>query len=183
MVLFYANFAMLIKLIINLLNINFMVIENKAAQALLPGEDEKTINLLLEKLSKSWAAGDGESYGSVFTEDAHYVEAPGNRVIGRKTIAERHQKIFDTFFKNTRIDGKYEKTLQPVTIDVVLVHGMGNVLFAGESEKNVAPNGIMTMCIVKRNGLWLIASFQNTPTGKWRKIKFIWRFFKSRFRG
>ncbi len=160
-----------------------MIIENKEADVLLREEDKKAINLLLGKLSDAWGGGNGESYGSVFTEDAHYVEAPGNWVIGRKIIAERHQKIFDTFFKNTRIDGKYETTLQPITPDVVLVHGKGTVLFAGESEKNAAPNGIMTICIVKRNGLWQIASFQNTPNRTWRGIKFIWRFFKSRFRG
>ena len=160
-----------------------MIIENKEAGLLLPDVDKNAINLFLKKLSDAWARGDGESYGSVFTEDAHYVEAPGNWVIGRKIIAERHQKIFDTFFKNTRIDGKYETTLQPITPDVVLAHGKGTVLFAGESEKNAAPNGIMTMCIVKRNGVWQIDSFQNTPTGKWRSIKFMWRFFKSRFQG
>jgi uncharacterized protein (TIGR02246 family) len=161
---------------------NFMIIGNKQTGVLLLEEDERAINLLLKKLSDAWARGDGESYGSVFSEDAHYVEAPGNWVVGRKIIAERHQKIFDTFFKDTRIDGKYETILRPITSDVVLVHGKGTVLFAGESEKNAAPNGIMTMCILKSNGIWQIASFQNTPTGKWRGIKFIWRFFKSRFR-
>jgi uncharacterized protein (TIGR02246 family) len=149
----------------------------------LPAGDEKAISTLLDKLAGSWADGDGESYGSVFTEDANYIEAPGNWVTGRKTIAERHQQIFDTFFKNTRIDGKYKTILRPVTQDVVLVHGQGTVLFPGESDKDASPNGIMTMCIVKRNGQWQIASFQNTPTGKWRKLKFIVRYFRSKFRG
>jgi uncharacterized protein (TIGR02246 family) len=156
--------------------------ENEETKVLLSAEDEEAINTLLNKLSVAWAAGDGESYASVFTDDANYIEAPGNWVKGRKTIAERHQKVFDTFFKNTRIDGKYEKTLRVITPHVVLVHGTGTVLFAGESEKNASPNGIMTMVIVKTKGQWQIASFQNTPTGKWRKIKFIGRFFKSKFR-
>ena len=159
-----------------------MITKNTENEILLPADDENAIGTLLDKLANSWANGDGESYGSVFTEGAHYIEAPGNWVTGRKTIVERHQKIFDTFFKNTRIDGKYKTILRPVMPDVVLVHGQGTVLFPGESEKNASPNGIMTMCIVKRNGQWQIASFQNTPTGKWRKIKFMLRFFKSKFR-
>ncbi len=159
-----------------------MTTEN-TGEILLSTEDEKAISSLLDKLTSSWADGDGESYGSVFTEDAHYIDAPGYLVIGSKTIAERHQNIFVTFFKNTRIDGKYKTILRPLTPDVVLVHGQGTVLFPGESEKNACPNGIMTVCIVKRNGQWQIASFQNTPTGKWRKIKFMLRFFKSKFRG
>ncbi len=158
-----------------------MTTEN-TGEILLSTEDEKAISILLDKLASSWANGDGESYGSVFTEDAHYIEAPGNWVTGRKTIAERHQQIFDTFFKNTRIDGKYKTILRPLTPDVVLVHGQGTVLFRGESEKDASPNGIMTICIVKRNGQWQIASFQNTQTGKLRKIKFMLRFFKSKFR-
>ncbi|HEY2582267.1 MAG TPA: SgcJ/EcaC family oxidoreductase [Mucilaginibacter sp.] len=156
-----------------------MTTENNEMQAL-HFDDEKAIYGLLTNLRNAWAKGDGESYAAIFTEDAHYVEAPGNWVQGRKVIAERHQRIFDTFFKNTRIDGKYTTTLQPITSDVVLVHGQGTVLFKGESEKDADPNGIMTLCIVKRNQQWQIASFQNTPTGKWRKIKFIWRFFKSK---
>ena len=159
-----------------------MTIENNETGIRLSNADEKAIGELIKKLSDSWANGDGQSYGAVFAEDAHYIEAPGNWVVGRKTIAERHQKIFDTIFRNTRIDGNYTSILCPLTSDVVLVHGKGTVLFSGESEQNAKPNGIMTICIVKRNGQWQIVSFQNTPTGKWRSFNFFGRYFKSRFR-
>jgi uncharacterized protein (TIGR02246 family) len=167
---------------INNSNINIMKVENKDLAALLPEDDAKAIYAVIKKLSDAWANGDGTKYAALFTEDAHYVEAPGNWVTGRKTIAERHQEIFDTLFKNTRIDGDYTTTFQLLTPDVVLVHATGTVLFPGESDKEEIPNGIITMALSKNNGIWQIASFQNTPTGKFRTFKFAWRIFRSKFR-
>src|ERR1700761_694852 len=148
----------------------------------LPKSDWDAINDLMIKMRDAWGAGDGKAYGECFFEDAHYVEAPGNRAIGRDVIAQRHQHIFDTFFKQTSIGGKYPNEIQPITENVILVHGEGNVLFKGEDSASVAPNGLMVMILLKRDGDWKIISFQNTPTGKYRGIKFFWRFLKAKFR-
>jgi len=143
-------------------------------------QDKAQIGEVLKKMRDAWAAGDGAAYGSVFLDDARYVEAPGFRAIGARVIAERHQKIFDTFFKNTRIDGSYPSEIQVLTPEVVIIHSAGTVYFPGEGGKTIPPNGIMSACLVKRNNEWKIASFQNTPTGKFRMIKFFLRFLRSR---
>ena len=148
---------------------------------MLTAHDTEAINDILRKMADAWANGDGAAYGSLFWKDANYVEAPGNRVAGNKIIAARHHDIFASFFKNTRIDGDYKRAIQPLTDEVVLIHGEGNVLFTGESSKNVKPNGLVTTTLLKRNGVWKIIAFQNTPTGKFRGLKFMWRFFKSKF--
>jgi uncharacterized protein (TIGR02246 family) len=146
-------------------------------------EDDKTfINALLKGMADAWAAGDGFAYSSAFWDDARYVEAPGFRATGKKMIGERHQKVFDTFFKNTRIDGDYPRTLHVLTPDVVLVHSEGNVLFPGETGKGLPPNGLITMVVQKKQGVWKMAAFQNTPAGKLRGIKFFARFLLSRWR-
>ena len=61
-------------------------------------------NLML-RLREAWNSGDGEAYAAIFSEDAQYVTAPGERLHGRKQIAESHQKVFDTFFKGRSLDG------------------------------------------------------------------------------
>jgi uncharacterized protein (TIGR02246 family) len=144
-------------------------------------QDKAHIDEVLKKMAAAWAAGDGTAYGSLFLEDAHYVEAPGFRAVGAKMIGERHQQVFDTFFKYTRIGGDYQREIQALTPDVVVIHSEGNVYFLGEQDKKLAPNGIVSMCVVKRANDWKIASFQNTPTGKFRRPQFFFRFLRSRF--
>ena len=41
--------------------------------------DERAVRVLFEKLLEDWARGDGEAYGSRFTEDADYVAFDGTR--------------------------------------------------------------------------------------------------------
>ena len=143
-------------------------------------DDNALINLVLKKMTDAWSAGDGAAYASVFMQDARYIEAPGFRARGAKLIGERHQAIFDGIFKNTRINGDYPKSIQPLTSNVVIFHSEGNVLFPGETGKNLQPNGIISICLLKTGGEWKIASFQNTPTGKFRGVKFFIRFLRSR---
>ena len=144
-------------------------------------EDDTAIRGLLAGMAETWARGDGPGYGAVFTEDARYVTAPGNRLIGRQAIADGHTRIFRTIFKDTRLGRNYPLDLQPVAPGVVLVHGCGSVLFRGEDERRVPPNGLVTMVAVHQDDDgWRFAAFSNTPTGKARGARFLGRFLKSR---
>jgi uncharacterized protein (TIGR02246 family) len=111
----------------------------------LAAEDEAAIRALLDRLGEAWARGDGQAYASVFSEDATFDNAPGQRVVGRQGIAASHQQIFDSVLTHTRLGGGYPVQLQSVTPDVVVVHASGAVLFAGEDEAKVPPNGLLTM--------------------------------------
>lgn len=152
-----------------------------AAPPTLAPADERAINELLERIGTAWAAGDGAAYAAEFTENARYVAATGVRSRGREAIAESHQKIFDTFFKGTRLGRGYPAELQPVNSQAVLVHASGAVLFPGEHERRVPPNGLVTMLVVRQAGTWRIAAFSNTPTGRARAARFFWRYLVSRW--
>lgn len=144
-------------------------------------EDEAAIRGLLDRMGDAWARGDGDAYASVFSEDAAYVAATGRRGTGREDIAGSHQRIFDSVFKGTRLGRGHPVRLQPVTPDVVIVHSDGAVMFAGERDGTVAPNGLLTMVAARRGDSWQFVSFSNTPTGKARNVTFLWRFLISRF--
>ena len=103
-------------------------------------------------MREAWARGDGQAYASVFSEDATFDNAPGQRVVGRQGIAASHQRIFDSVLTHTRLGGGYPVQLQSVTPDVVVVHASGAVLFAGEDEAKVPPNGLLTMVAARRGG-------------------------------
>jgi uncharacterized protein (TIGR02246 family) len=145
-----------------------------------PAADEAAIRQLLDQMREAWARGDGSALASLFTEDARYVEAPGIRRAGRQAITDSHQKIFGTFFAHTRLGESYPMELQPVTPDVVLVHASGSVLFPGESEQRVPPNGLMSMVAAREGGTWRFVLFHNTPTGRARTLRFLWRYLISR---
>jgi uncharacterized protein (TIGR02246 family) len=137
---------------------------------------------LLAQLSAAWRLGDGRAYANLFCEDAQYVEAPGRRVRGRAAIAASHQRVFDGFLKNTSIASPAQPVIRQIAPDVVLVESAGSVVFPGEDAARVSSNGLTTMVIKRQSEAWRIASFQNTPTGRFRTLRFILRYFLSRVR-
>jgi uncharacterized protein (TIGR02246 family) len=149
-------------------------------RAQITAEDDEAIRELLDRMRDAWACGDGAAYASVFSEDARYVNAPGTRIVGRQAIADSHQRIFTSLFRSTRLGSMYPAELQPVAPNVVLVHASGAVLFAGENEHGVPPNGLITMVAVGAPGPWRFVSFSNTPTGRARNARFLWRYLASR---
>jgi uncharacterized protein (TIGR02246 family) len=143
-------------------------------------EVNNAVREVLQRLCEAWERGDGEAYGALFSEDAQYVTAPGERLQGWKSIAESHQEIFNTFFKGTKLGRDYPNRVRPITPDVVLVEFAGSVLFPGETERKVSPNGLMTLVVAKQGEEWRIVLFQNTPTGRRRNVTFLWRYLLSR---
>ena len=146
-----------------------------------PDEDKIAIDHLFDQLSDAWDCGDGEAYASLFLEDAVFVGVFGFRLKGRSIIKERHQDVFNGIFKYSRLESMCGKQLQPLTNDVVLIHSDGDIYFPGEVAANSNPSGMRTLSVVKVDGTWKVASFQNTPTGSFRHIKFVFRFLRSRF--
>lgn len=143
--------------------------------------NQEVQNVVL-RLCEAWERGDGEAYAALFSEDAQYVSAPGERVYGRKAIASSHQQIFDTIFKGSKLGRNYPSKIRTVTPDVVLVESAGSVLFPGERESEIEPNGLLTLVLARQQGIWRIVSFQNTPTGRFRGMRFVTRFFLSQMR-
>jgi len=139
---------------------------------------EEASRAIMVRLSEAWERGDGVA--SLSSVDAQYVSAPGERVDGRKSIAQSHQRVFDTLFKNSRLGHQYPLSIRGIAPDVVLIEATGSVLFPGAMGRNIAPHRVRTLVLVRQGDLWRIVSFQNTPTGRFRKINFLWRYFVSR---
>jgi uncharacterized protein (TIGR02246 family) len=142
--------------------------------------DETAINQTLNTLCDAWACGDASVYASLFIPDAVFVGVFGFRIMGNKIIEQRLQKVFNSIFKFSQLDIMGNYKLQALTPDVVLIHTDGNVLFPGEFNKKLKPHGLRTLSLVKQNNSWQIASFQNTPHGKFLHLQFMARLLFSR---
>jgi len=147
---------------------------------MLNSDDEIAINQTLSHLCDAWACGNATAYASLFTPDAVFVGVFGFRIVGNKLIEQRLQKVFNSIFKYSQLDIEGNYKIQALTPHVVLVHTDGNVLFPGEFDKKLKPHGLRTLSLVKQNNCWQIASFQNTPHGKFLHLQFLARLLFSR---
>lgn len=147
----------------------------------LTAEDERAIADLLQRLADGWKEGDGDAFAEPFAENADYVVATGDRLDGRREIADVHRRLFDGIFDGTRLWDRPGE-MRYLAPDVVLIRSEGAVLFPGEADGSVESNGLTTTICTRHDGEWRIDSFQNTPTGKLRTPRFLWRYLVSQVR-
>lgn len=151
--------------------------------------DERAIQELFEGLLEDWARGDGEAYGSRFTEDADYVAFDGTHTKGRGEISSSHQQLFDKYLKGTRLTGRIGSTkfLGP---DVALVQATGDTILRGKTAPSPERHSVQTLIAVREGDGWRFAHFHNTrvrPIGRgargfviWAITDLLWRVFGPR---
>ena len=153
-----------------------MTVRNEHHETASNPVDERAIRELFEKLLEDWARGDGEAYGSRFTDDADYVAFDGSHTRGRAEISSSHQQLFDKFLKGSRLTGRIEsvKFLGP---DVALVHTTGGTVMRGKTAPSPERHSVQTLVAVRREDEWRFAAFHNTrvrPIGRGARGFLIW---------
>jgi len=148
--------------------------------------DEAKIRALFDDLLADWGRGDGEAYGSRFTEDADYVAFDGTRTKGRADIAASHQQLFDKWLKGTRLTGRV-LSVTFLSSDVALVHTTGGTVTRGKTKPSPERDSIQTLVAVREDAEWRFAAFHNTrvrPIGGsavtfliWAITDRLWRIF------
>jgi uncharacterized protein (TIGR02246 family) len=124
-------------------------------------EDERAIEALYRDLLDSWGRGDGKAYAMQFTDDADYIAIDGSRQTGQSEIASRHQHRFDTWLKDTSLQGQIHR-IRFLTPEAALVIATGGVVFPGKTEVRSNRRSIHSLVAVKHNGTWRFASLHNT---------------------
>jgi uncharacterized protein (TIGR02246 family) len=127
--------------------------------------DEGAIRDVVAGMSAAWEAGDGAAFAEFYAEDADQTVWSGRYIKGRDDIREGHQQIFDSIYKDTRMDKKI-KAIRFITDDVCLVH-LESTIVGPESSLG---SGMQSrpLLVLKRqaDGRWLIEALQNTPVVK-----------------
>ncbi len=147
--------------------------------------DEEAIRDLFRRLLDDWGRGDGNAYGSRFTEDADYVAFDGSRTAGRRAIATSHQQLFDKYLKGTRLTGQVE-SVRFLGPDVALVHATGGTVMRGKSRPSPERDSIQTLVAMSDGDGWRFAAFHNSrvrPINSgagvliWALTDKLWRLF------
>jgi len=148
--------------------------------------EEAKILALFEDLLGDWGRGDGEAYGSRFTEDADYVAFDGTRTRGRDEIAASHQELFDKWLKGTQLTGRV-LSVKFLISNVALVHATGGTVMRGKTKPSPERDSIQTLVAVREGTGWRFAAFHNTrvrPIGRsaatfliWAITDRLWRLF------
>jgi len=120
--------------------------------------DEAAIRESVKQMETGWNTKSGALFAKPFAEDADYVVINGMYIKGRAAIESRHQRIFDTIYKDTNLTlvVKQIRFLRP---DVAVVHVEGHRT-GPTNELN--QGAILTLMMTKEKQGWVIAAFQNT---------------------
>lgn len=119
---------------------------------------------LARGLVEAYNVKDADAFGSLFTDDAQFVNVLGDRRRGRAEIAESHRHAFTTVLAGT--------SLRPEGLDV---EALGNDLEIGVLEWRrdraadappvgaPAGTGIMTLVARRDGDGWRLAAASNVP--------------------
>ncbi|HEX6358851.1 SgcJ/EcaC family oxidoreductase [Actinophytocola sp.] len=123
--------------------------------------DQAAIAALTQRMVSGWAYGEAETIANLFVEDGTMILA-GVFCNGRDEIRDYFAKAFEGKYKGTQVTGK------PIGIrvlgpDVAILLSSGGVLESGETE--VSENGAIraSWLVVRRDGEWRLAAYQNSP--------------------
>ena len=123
--------------------------------------DQAAIAALTQKVIAAWAYGDADGFANVFTEDGTMI-LPGIFKKGREEIRAFLVESFAGNYKGTQVTGRPIE-IRFFTPDSGVLITQGGVLAAGETEVADSQSIRASWTVVKRDGSWHLASYQNTP--------------------
>lgn len=131
-----------------------------SAQTQTAGGDDAALRENVRQIEAGWNSKSGAAFAKPFADDADYVVINGMQLKGREAIAKAHQRIFDTFYKDSVISLSVERA-RMLRTDVAVVHVSGHLKTTRGADAQEA-DAVITMVMTKENGAWKIAAFQNT---------------------
>jgi len=128
-------------------------------------EDQRIRDLVAAQVT-AWDAGDAKAFSAHFAEDGTFTNIRGTVFYGHKTFEDRHEEIFRTFFKGSKLAMTVNR-IKYVRPDVAIVDIATEV-----SELKGTPPGIsanaaghietrLQEVLVRNKGAWEIASYHN----------------------
>jgi uncharacterized protein (TIGR02246 family) len=123
--------------------------------------DEAAIRQLSQALSETWGQGDLRALDELYTPDSDYVTFDGSWLRGLEHNRRAHAELFDGVLAGTRLEGQIE-SIRFVTDDTAVVISTGALLWPWQKKVPASRLSRQTLVVVRREGRWKIASFQNT---------------------
>ena len=124
--------------------------------------DEAEIRNLQNRQQDAWNAHDAKAYAELFTQDGDVVNVVGWWWQGKAEIERKLTQAYKFVFRESilRIDDAHVRFLTP---DIAVAHVLWSMSGAKTPPGMPEPRkGIEVQVLHRRDGKWLIASFQNT---------------------
>ncbi|NKE62708.1 SgcJ/EcaC family oxidoreductase [Lentzea sp. PSKA42] len=125
------------------------------------GSDQEAVAAVPGRIVAAWAEQDGDAFARTFTPDGTMI-LPGVFQKGQDQIREFMSDAFAGRFKGTRVTGE-PIDLRFLTPDSALVITRGGVLAPGETEVSADRAIRATWVVVRHDGDWRLAAYQNSP--------------------
>ncbi|MEU9826061.1 SgcJ/EcaC family oxidoreductase [Micromonospora chersina] len=128
-------------------------------------EKEKEALSVPLRLVAAWARNDAAGVAEVFTEDGSMILPGDVYKKGRENIRSFMAAAYAGPFKGTGVTGR-PVDVRFVSDDVALLRTHGGILAPGQTE--IAPELAVrsTWVVVKKDGQWQLAGYQNSPRGE-----------------
>jgi uncharacterized protein (TIGR02246 family) len=113
------------------------------------------------RLVSAWAAHDAEAFSQLFTQDGTLI-LPGVYKKGRDEIRQFMEAGYAGPYKGTSVTGT-PLDIKPLGTDAVALLTVGGVLAPGEKEVSTKQAIRASWILVKDDGTWRLAVYQNCP--------------------
>jgi len=124
----------------------------------------QAVDEIVRRHVTSWNAHDRRAYESMFTEDADFVNVIAQHTRGRVQIGQDFEHIHRTFMRNSVLKAE-RPVVRPLTDDSAIAHVRWEMTGVEKVPGWNIPDvrhGVVLYVLVKRDGEWKIAAFQNT---------------------
>jgi uncharacterized protein (TIGR02246 family) len=123
--------------------------------------DKAAIASLTQRVVAAWAYQDASSFADVFTEDGTMI-LEGVYRKGRTEIRDYMAAAFEGAYKGTQVTGK-PIDMRPLGNGAAILLSQGGVLEPGDSEVSEEAAIRAAWVVVRHDGQWRLAAYQNTP--------------------
>lgn len=123
--------------------------------------EQAAIAALTQRMVTGWAYGEPETIANLFVEDGTLILS-GVFCNGRAEIRDYFAKAFTGQYKDTQVVGK-PISIRFLAADVAILLSQGGVLQPGETEPTVESGIRASWLVVRNEGQWRLAAYQNSP--------------------
>ncbi|WP_309112007.1 SgcJ/EcaC family oxidoreductase [Saccharothrix sp.] len=123
--------------------------------------DQSAVAAVMNRVVAAWEKHDHVAFSEVFTDNGTMI-LPGVFKKGRGEISSFMQDAFAGAYRGTRVTGEpiHVRFFAP---DWGVVITSGGVLAPGETKPSPERAVHASWVVVKRDGRWLLAAYQNSP--------------------
>jgi|SRR3954453_23402598 uncharacterized protein (TIGR02246 family) len=121
--------------------------------------DDSAVRAVLRAIYAAWADNDADSFAALYVEDATVV-MPGRYSEGRDQVRAYMAAGFAGPLKGSRAIDE-PQNIRFLGDDTAVVISEGGIIMAGETDVPAARRVRATWVLVRRDGKWLIAAYQN----------------------